>query len=631
MRLIGINKFITIVSFLLFTLPSFGQNDKSEKSPQTIQELKEGIEKVMNEEHIPAVGIALVNEDRSVWVESFGKANIEEDIDANDQTLFRIGSTSKMFVSLAILKMQQEGLLSLNDKVRDLVPEIEFVNSWAETNPILVVHLLEHTTGWDDYHNIEYAHNDTALSLKEGLDFHPQSRVSRWIPGTRMAYCNTGPPVAAYIVEKISKKTFENYIQENFFTPIGMKSATFFEDENYKKYGVTTYIGKEPQSYYHVLQRPSGSINATPTDMAKFLQFYINRGKVDSLELISEESLKRMETCMTTDGAKAGLEQGYGLSNYASPYKSFVYQGHNGSVEGAVHGFGYIPEYNVGYSIAVNGGGYLGSMRISKLVMSFQTRNLPNKKINIELGLKDEVKDLSGYYIPINQRSNSTNFMIRVLAIKHIWQTNDTIFTKGLFFGDTIKNIAVNPTQYKSTETGKISMGKIIDPLDGEVVVQFDLAVGSEQILKRISTISLFSQIFILALWIVLMLVSIVYGFIWSIRYFLGKIEGGAAIKVRLWPFMSSLFFLVTFILFQIGMGGGDKYFGGPGFVSISFMLFTIFFALASIMSVVCVVKNHNAEINKLIYWYSVILSVLHVLITFYLLWFDVIGMQVWS
>ena len=138
-----------------------------------------------------------------------------------------------MFVSLAILKLQEQGLVSLKDKVRDLVPEIEFKNPWSKTAPVLVEHLLEHTTGWDDIHLTEYALNDPALSLKQGLDYHPHSRTSRWMPGTRMAYCNSGPPVAAYIVEKITGQTFEDYVEEHFFQPMGMESMTFFASEAY--------------------------------------------------------------------------------------------------------------------------------------------------------------------------------------------------------------------------------------------------------------------------------------------------------------------------------------------------------------------------------------------------------------
>jgi CubicO group peptidase (beta-lactamase class C family) len=91
-----------------------------------------------------------------------------------------------MFLGLAILKLQEERKLDLQQKVRDIVPEIEFTNQWEESDPVRIVHLLEHTTGWDDYHLTEQV--TSQVSLKEGLDHHPHSRTCRWVPGTRMAY-----------------------------------------------------------------------------------------------------------------------------------------------------------------------------------------------------------------------------------------------------------------------------------------------------------------------------------------------------------------------------------------------------------------------------------------------------------
>ena len=61
------------------------------------------------------------------------------------------------------------------------------------------------------------------------LDYDHSSRISRWRPGTRMSYCNSGPAVAAYIVEKIAGKSFEKYVEQNFFKPIGMQTATYFQ------------------------------------------------------------------------------------------------------------------------------------------------------------------------------------------------------------------------------------------------------------------------------------------------------------------------------------------------------------------------------------------------------------------
>jgi hypothetical protein len=155
--------------------------------------------------------------------------------------------------------------------------------------------------------------------------------------------------------------------------------------------------------------------------------------------------------------------------------------------------------------------------------------------------------------------------------------------------------------------------------------------MGGELILKRNSTFLLFIQFVALALWVLLMLVSVVYGVVWVTRYWLGKIKGGANIKVRLWPLISSLLVLLILFLFLTGMSSPHEYFGKPSFVSISFMLATIGYAIASLWSVVYLIIARNARMNKIIYWYSATLSFLHLLITFYLLWYGVIGMQAWS
>ena len=182
----------------------FAHGQDNQASINTIAELTSAIEQVMRETQTPAVGVALINADGTDWVAGLGQADIENDVAADEQTMFRIGSVSKMFVSLAILKLQEQGLVSLKDTVKNIVPEVSFENPYADTSPILVEHLLEHTTGWNDLHIAEFALNAEGMTLKAGLEYHPNSRVSRWVPGTRMAYCNSGPAVAAYIVEKVT-------------------------------------------------------------------------------------------------------------------------------------------------------------------------------------------------------------------------------------------------------------------------------------------------------------------------------------------------------------------------------------------------------------------------------------------
>lgn len=601
-----------------------GEREKSDP-PQTIAELKSAIEKVMEETNTPAAGIALVNKDGPVWIAGLGKADVEKDVDADENTMFRIGSTSKMFVALSVLKLQEEGRISLKDRVRDLAPEIWFENRWEDTNPILVEHLLEHTTGWDDFHLAEYAHNDpTPVSLPDGLSYHPHSRTSRWIPGSRMSYCNSGPPVAAYIVEKITGQTYEDYVQSNFFQPMGMENMTYFASEAYKHHGATLYQKGKPVDYWHIITRPTGAINASPRDMAKMVQFFIHRGMIDSVQLISDASLKRMETPSTTTGAKAGLESGYGLNNYSTFHKSFVYRTHGGAVDGGLTDFSYLPEYDVGYALMLNSGSIDALFKISKLIRDFQTKDYEPKKILPDTELTKQHAGVTGYYLPINPRIQMVGFMDRLFGVQRIWLREDSVLRKGILGGEIIRYLPAEGIRFKAAEAGLISMVQVADPLAGEVIHEGDL------VLKRVSPLKAYGQLILVACWLLFMLVAVGIGLVWPVRYWRGRIPGGANIRIRLWPLLASLFFLITFWAFLEG-GSSINNFGTVGISSLSIMLSTIGFAVTSVWSVICIIKERKVSMNRLVFWHAAILSGLHLIVTSYLLWHGVIGMRTWA
>ncbi len=621
-------------AFLLFSfclqmqVSAQGTDEKSE-TPTTIAELQSEIEKILEETGVPAAGVALVDKDSIIWTAGLGLADLEREIAADENTMFRIGSTSKMFVSLAILKLQEEKRVSLKDKVRNLIPEIEFQNPWEDTDPILVEQLLEHTTGWDDIHLTEYALDATGLSLKQGLDYHPHSRSSRWVPGTRMSYCNSGPPVAAYIVEKITEQPFEEYIQDNFFQPMGMESATFFETDRYRKRGATLYLKGEPQPYWNIILRPSGAINASPKDMAKMLKFLIQRGQVDSLQLINETSLIRMENPSSTVGARAGLENGYGLSNYSSPHKSFVYQGHNGGVNGGLTDFAYLPSHGVGYVVMINSGNGGALNRIATLIRDFQTDHFRSDKVENNLGgtLADDA--ISGYYVPINPRTQMVYYLERIIGIRRLKAKNNFVRINGLLGGSAQIYTPLKNGAYASSETGKVNMVKAKDPIAGEVL--HVAGYGGAQVFKRVSAWLVFGQLAILALWLLYLLAMVVFGSIWFFLYGIGRVPKRPHIDLRLWPYITGMLLVVAQVFVAIGSSDPFGILATPGFISISIMLLTICFAWASVWSVVKLIRGRRAKINRHVYGHLVVFSCLNLIVTCYLLWHGVIGIQLWN
>ncbi|HXR07449.1 MAG TPA: serine hydrolase domain-containing protein, partial [Candidatus Acidoferrum sp.] len=161
---------------------------EGQSGPKSIPELQQAIETVLRENRTPGAGIAIVSRDKAEWVAGIGKADVAANQPVTAETLFRIGSVSKAFVALAALQLQEEGKLKLTDTVRQWTPEVAFGNRWEATDPVRLVHLMEHTSGFDDIRPREYALNDpTPIALKDALAFGASSRVCRWRPGTRMA------------------------------------------------------------------------------------------------------------------------------------------------------------------------------------------------------------------------------------------------------------------------------------------------------------------------------------------------------------------------------------------------------------------------------------------------------------
>ncbi|NBB73468.1 MAG: serine hydrolase, partial [Bacteroidetes bacterium] len=189
-----------LMSLLVSTLMSLlaPPAPAQDAAPRSHDALRDSIEAVLDRTGAPGAGVVLFSADSIRWEGYVGLADRAADRPVTAETVFRAGSISKSLVATAVLLLVEAGRLDLDTPVRDLVPEIEIQNPWAETHPVRVAHLLEHTAGFDDLHLHEYTSRAPRIPLREGLTVNPATRQVRWRPGLYYSYSNAGPPVAAY-------------------------------------------------------------------------------------------------------------------------------------------------------------------------------------------------------------------------------------------------------------------------------------------------------------------------------------------------------------------------------------------------------------------------------------------------
>jgi CubicO group peptidase (beta-lactamase class C family) len=421
-----ITKSVAALFFIFISSPSFSQI-------KTINELRDSIEKIMTNEHMPGLSVALIQRDSVIWRGGIGIVDRTTNKPVTETDLFRIGSITKTFVSLAIQKLITAGKFSLNSKLRDIAPEVPFENDWEAQEPVRVIHLLEHTAGFDDMHLNAFINftGKKIPALNEVLIFK-KSLHSRWKPGTRHSYSNPGYAILGYLIEKYSGMSYEDYIFQQIILPLKMDHTNFDYtlDPPYSK--GYSYDGEYHESKPVMINgRAAGAVSSCSKDMARFVRMFLNDGQLDGVQIISAASLNGMEIQHSTLRASNGLPYGYGsaishkLSGSDKNKKHFL--GNDGGMVGFASDFYYSRELGVGFFLSNNGetSNYKIIDLISEFLVSYVPVILPTpQKLNVE-----KIKPWLGYYMQNNSRNEIFKFMDDLLSPTTLFVENDTLFT----------------------------------------------------------------------------------------------------------------------------------------------------------------------------------------------------------
>ncbi|MDQ3074079.1 MAG: beta-lactamase family protein [Pseudomonadota bacterium] len=267
---------------------------------------------------VPSASIALVRDGRIVLARGYGRAS--PTIPATRADLpYQIASNSKQFTAMALLTLEQEGKLDLDDKVAKWVPGI------TDGNRITLRQLLSHTAGLQDYWPQDYAF----AAMNRAIS--PQEIIDRWAkkpldyaPGTRWQYSNTGYVVAGLVVEKAAGQSLMAYLQQRIFAPLGMRPVNI-DDSNTPAFpaGHTRYalgpvrLATPPGRGWLYA---AGELSMTATDLAKWDIARINRS------LLPADHWAMQEAPVTLpDGTATGY--GLGVSSGTARGRRFINHG----------------------------------------------------------------------------------------------------------------------------------------------------------------------------------------------------------------------------------------------------------------------------------------------------------------
>jgi CubicO group peptidase (beta-lactamase class C family) len=611
----------------LVAVAGAGEPDEIRKVvPRTTDELAGRLRGVLAEAKTPGLGVALVSRDGVLWQAGLGKADVASGRDATADTLFRIGSVSKTFVSLAVLMLVEEGRLSLDAPVRALVPDVAFANPWEAEEPIRVVHLLEHTTGFDDLSLREYAHDDPDIPLRDALALNPAPRVSRWRPGTRMSYCNSGPPIAAYVVEKLTGRPFEAFVGERIFAPLGMATASYFKDPATDDRRATLYRddGVTPFPYWHICMRPSGAINASAAEMGRLARLLVGRGTFEGRRLVSPESIERMERPTTTWAAKAGVAVGYGLGNFPTLENGFVFHGHEGGVEGGLATLEYLKDEGLGFVLMINGGSGKAIEDAAALVRNFLTKDLPKPPLPPARPVPADVqRTWTGYYRLDNPRQELSRFALRLLAIARVRVTADGLVSKGVFEDEPEEFVAVTDRLFRKKDSPAASLG-LLDTPEGRVIQDGDLD------LVPVPAWRVFSELALAAASLLLLASAPLFALVWLPRKLLGRMAAARHLGARAWPLVSSLCFFGAVAFFVLGLDDPFRRLAHPTAWSVGYAGLSLAFAATAAIAAVVAARSPVAAQNRWAAWHARLAAAAALLVSGYLAFFGLVGLRTW-
>jgi CubicO group peptidase (beta-lactamase class C family) len=390
---------ILIPVFLIFSIGTFSQNEEKNYD-EAYKLIAVWLEAQKDFERLPSITAVIVKDQDVLWSGAFGKSNIEENRDARANTLCSICSISKLFTSVAIMKLYDEGKLRLDDELKDVLPWFKLKQQFSDSGPITIRSLLTHSSGLPRQSDVPYwSAPDFSFPTVEEMKKALLRQETLYPASYNFQYSNLALSLLGEVVAEISDMSYEDYVTDHILNPLKLNDTR----PNLPK----TLHGDDLAIGYSALNRslnreeiplfdakgitPAAGYSSNVLDLGRFASWQFRLRDSKEKEILKPSTLKNMHNVHWTD-PDFKLTWGLGFSVYKGSDGS-KWVGHGGSCPGYKSTLQLNLKSKMAYSVMINAGGtsprkYTSAMH--SIMLKTETITKDNPKVNLE--------DYTGFY-----------------------------------------------------------------------------------------------------------------------------------------------------------------------------------------------------------------------------------------
>ncbi len=470
----------TIQIILLLTLFSACENRSghiraSGEYREVASKVSDAIHYEMVDKALNAVSIVLVKDMEILWARGFGVEDLNKSTKADANTVYRVGSVSKLFTDIGIMQLVEKGEVDLDAPITDYLPEFRPRSRFKRE--ITLRQLMSHRSGLLREPLVGNYFDDDEPTLEATVKSIIDSDVI-YAPESKIKYSNGAIATVGYVLEKLKGEPFASYLRKNVLLPMGLTHSAFepLPDITNRLADATmwSYDGRVFDApTFELGMSPAGSMYAPVVDLGQFMKVLFNDGKGPNGPVIKKETLQLMLTSQFNDGKDQRHNVGFGIGFSLSEQGGYKRVGHGGAVYGFSTQLYALPEVKLGVAVT-------SSVDVTNTI----TRRVATYALDCLLAVEN------GKPLPDYEKTNSVNEKTVALLVGHFVSDNGKrlkLFNKygTLYMENDRFQTRIRQLNGRLVTDSQISYGSPIDyDEDGRTVTMGSTVYNREKYLK---------------------------------------------------------------------------------------------------------------------------------------------------